>query len=438
MKTASQEIAPPTQNLSPFAGFEIPESNFFMMPREWLKIRAKYARFPSMVFCVEYILAHTWGWTYRDEDGHIVHAQKIRLTRDDFVNGRKKKDGSRYDNGTGLSESSVVNGLDMAEKEGFIEVEIDDSDRGRIKKTYSLKMKASQIASSKTEDLNSDKRQEEETARMHENEAALVQNESREDAQVTDTSRGLTVTPLTVDPQGSNDYPSYKRVNNSSKKFKTSMIEGKEVVNGNGGGKANTPSAKKLQPAAIINYAALTPDEKMQVLAAKTQETAKPGKGTLETWKERLDELKRQVEEQKKQAAREPQRAKIEMKDVGADSLPTSIKIASQIENKTLVEALENEIADLEKLLDSLKVLALDVGNKLGDTQHPNKNIRHMTNDYRIAAKKGKTFSEFMDEVYYVCKYVLARGNVKNKGAYFWIALEEKLGLRQMEYELSR
>lgn len=47
------------------------------------------------------------------------------------------------DMGTGLSEMSVRNGIQKAIADGLIEEEIDDSDRGRIKKFYSLRMRNS-------------------------------------------------------------------------------------------------------------------------------------------------------------------------------------------------------------------------------------------------------------------------------------------------------
>ena len=45
------------------------------------------------------------------------------------------------DKGTGLSERAVYDGLRKAVENSLIEEEIDDSDRGRIKKSYSLRMR---------------------------------------------------------------------------------------------------------------------------------------------------------------------------------------------------------------------------------------------------------------------------------------------------------
>jgi len=77
-----------------------------------------------------YILRHTWGY----------HDDCKRISVDEFCNGRKRKGGERLDAGTGLSEPTVRDGLARAEAHGFITVEVDDSDLGRIQKFYSLRM----------------------------------------------------------------------------------------------------------------------------------------------------------------------------------------------------------------------------------------------------------------------------------------------------------
>lgn len=84
---------------------------------------------------VEYVLRHTWGYSEYD----IVK----KITTDEFMHGRKGKDGNRIDSGTGLSNKSVVEGLSKAVEHGLLEVEIDDRDRARIKKYYKLKMNSS-------------------------------------------------------------------------------------------------------------------------------------------------------------------------------------------------------------------------------------------------------------------------------------------------------
>src|SRR5438128_7424952 len=66
-----------------------------------------------------------------------------KITTDEFMNGRKKKDGTRIDTGTGLSKPSVIAGLKSAVEHGLLTEETDDSDKAPIKKFYKLKMKLS-------------------------------------------------------------------------------------------------------------------------------------------------------------------------------------------------------------------------------------------------------------------------------------------------------
>ena len=115
-----------------FSGFDRPESNYFRMPNTWTDITAEIDNIAELKV-VEYILRHTWGYQ--------EYGLKKHITIDEFVNGRRLKDGSRMDKGTGLSERAVYDGLRKAVENSLIEEEIDDSDRGRIKKSYSLRMR---------------------------------------------------------------------------------------------------------------------------------------------------------------------------------------------------------------------------------------------------------------------------------------------------------
>src|SRR6266513_1592535 len=117
-----------------FAGFSKPEANFFRLPNEWTDITAKITSLAEMKL-VEYVLKHTWGYS----EFNMVK----KITTDEFMHGRKRKDGERIDNGTGLSKPSVIAGLKSAVKHGLLEEETDDSDKARIKKYYKLKMRNS-------------------------------------------------------------------------------------------------------------------------------------------------------------------------------------------------------------------------------------------------------------------------------------------------------
>jgi hypothetical protein len=114
-----------------FAGFGRPKSNYFKMPKEWTNLTAKMNSLAE-VKVVEYVLKHTWGYQ------EFGIAKKI--TTDEFINGRRRKDGSRMDDGTGLDAKSVRSGLQKAVEHGLIIEEVNDSDLGRIKKYYLIRM----------------------------------------------------------------------------------------------------------------------------------------------------------------------------------------------------------------------------------------------------------------------------------------------------------
>jgi len=127
-------------------GFDRPESNYFRMPNTWTDITAEIDNIAELKV-VEYILRHTWGYQ--------EYGLKKHITIDEFVNGRRLKDGSRMDKGTGLSERAVYDGLRKAVENSLIEEEMDDSDRGRIKKSYSLRMRENAHASGELQTLQS-------------------------------------------------------------------------------------------------------------------------------------------------------------------------------------------------------------------------------------------------------------------------------------------
>ncbi len=112
-----------------FVGFNPPTENYSKLPHEFIAAFHLINSLSEMKV-VMYVLRHTWG--FRDNEK--------KITIDEFMNGRKLRDRTRMDKGTGLSEQSVRNGIEQAIKDGFLEVEIDDHDKARIKKYYSLKM----------------------------------------------------------------------------------------------------------------------------------------------------------------------------------------------------------------------------------------------------------------------------------------------------------
>jgi len=134
-QTPSDQLLAGTEGLgSPmsFAGFDPPESNFWRLPNNWFDLVAHFTSWAEHKV-VEYILRHTWGY---QEYGVV----KL-ITMDEFMHGRKRRDGSRIDAGCGMAENSIKKGIADAVAHGFLLVHIDDSDKGRIKKYYGPKMR---------------------------------------------------------------------------------------------------------------------------------------------------------------------------------------------------------------------------------------------------------------------------------------------------------
>jgi hypothetical protein len=122
---------PDTPATTAFTGFDIPRQNWFKVPNNWTDITADISSIAELKV-VEYVLKHTWGYQ--------EYGMRKRITNDEFMHGRRRKDGTRLDKGTGLSKPSVIAGLKAAVERGLLIEEIDDSDRARVKKYYSLRM----------------------------------------------------------------------------------------------------------------------------------------------------------------------------------------------------------------------------------------------------------------------------------------------------------
>lgn len=118
--------------MTEFIGFDEPRENWSRLPHTLVGAFSMIKTVAELKVIL-YILRHTWG--YGDE-------QK-RITIDEFVHGRKRRDGSRIDNGIGMSKNAVKDGIKSAVKDGFVCVEVDDSDRGRTKQYYSLRLRGS-------------------------------------------------------------------------------------------------------------------------------------------------------------------------------------------------------------------------------------------------------------------------------------------------------
>jgi DNA-binding PadR family transcriptional regulator len=128
-----------SDDTAPFAGFDEPTANYSKLPHAMIDALPQVETVGEMKVIL-YILRHTWG--FQDD-------QK-RITIDEFQNGRKRRDGTRLDSGTGLNRGTIMDGLKRAEAHGFIGVEVDDRDLGRIKKYYRLRMRGDEGAEDHT------------------------------------------------------------------------------------------------------------------------------------------------------------------------------------------------------------------------------------------------------------------------------------------------
>lgn len=117
-----------------FEGFDPPLENWSKLPHAFIEA-LHMATSLAELKVILYTLRHTWGY----------HEEWKRITIDEFCEGRKKKDGKRIDGGTGMSRNAVKDGIQRAIDHGFMRVETDASDAARIKKTYSLNIRGSEV-----------------------------------------------------------------------------------------------------------------------------------------------------------------------------------------------------------------------------------------------------------------------------------------------------
>jgi len=124
-----------------FPGFwhpDVYDVGYTKLPHELIERMHKMS--DSELRVILYIFRHTWGFQEIDNE---FSKKKLgrgkKLTTDEFVNGRKSG-GTRMDGGTGLSDRGVKNGIAQALEHGYIMCEVDDSDKARVKKYYSIKI----------------------------------------------------------------------------------------------------------------------------------------------------------------------------------------------------------------------------------------------------------------------------------------------------------
>lgn len=120
----------PIESTEPlFKGFEPISANFTMTPNQ------AYALMPDLSGAefklLFYIVRHTFGF----------HEPSKRITLDEFEYGRKRADGSRIDEGTGITRKTIIAGLQALTDAGYLIREVDDNDKARVKHVYALRMR---------------------------------------------------------------------------------------------------------------------------------------------------------------------------------------------------------------------------------------------------------------------------------------------------------
>jgi DNA replication protein len=178
-----------------FDGFPRPQQNYSKLPHVLIDCLPMIDSMAELKVLL-YLIRHTWGFS--------EYAKPKRITTDEFMRGRKRKNGTRIDAGTGMANKSVISGLQSAVEHGFVLVEIDDSDLARIEKRYSLNMSGVKDLHTGQENLHSDyvkvtQRSEKETiernSKTKEEEAAALETNVSTLKELHEQNIGM-VTPL--------------------------------------------------------------------------------------------------------------------------------------------------------------------------------------------------------------------------------------------------
>ncbi len=176
-----------------FSGFQPPAQNYSKLPHSFVEALPVIDSMAELKVVI-YLLRHTWGFS--------EYGKPKRITLDEFMNGRKRRDGSRIDQGTGLSNKSVITGLESAVSHSFVLVEVDYSDKARIQKFYSLKMDTEvkifnpDVKDLHTRDVKLTHRSEKETLERKERE---ISDDFRTVTQILSTLTGGSLNTSTAD-----------------------------------------------------------------------------------------------------------------------------------------------------------------------------------------------------------------------------------------------
>ncbi len=217
------------------------------MPNSWTDITAEINNIAELKV-VEYILRHTWGYQ--------EYGVKKHITIDEFVNGRRRQDGSRMDLGTGLSERAVYDGLRKAVENGLIDEETDDSDRGRIKKSYSLRMR---------ENVHDD---------------AILQSQQSEVQSLHPPLQSLHPDPQSLRARGASDAPRTEKDTQDRhllERYSSNLEGSHDKVKGTR--ERPGPTRQPPQPVTALNGSAPGPASLKDLIAKRRQVSGRPRRG---------------------------------------------------------------------------------------------------------------------------------------------------------------
>jgi len=108
-----------------------PRSNYHFMPNQFGDEVLEKVDTVAELKVILFVMRHTWGYNEFGSNGK-------KITLDEFVFGRMRKDKTRFSKGVGLSKSAVIRGIKAAIDHGFLKMVIDDSDGGRKERRYFL------------------------------------------------------------------------------------------------------------------------------------------------------------------------------------------------------------------------------------------------------------------------------------------------------------
>jgi hypothetical protein len=130
--TGSTRPEPEAEQPTPFGGFEMPDQNWSKLPPALIEA-LPIVETVGELKVLPYVLRHARGF---QEFGLAK-----RFTLDEVQHGRKRRDGSRLDGGTGLSLNGIKDGVRRAVAHGFLVQEVEHRrDRGRRLHLFRLRM----------------------------------------------------------------------------------------------------------------------------------------------------------------------------------------------------------------------------------------------------------------------------------------------------------